>query len=183
MRCDVPSAAFMQIYAVFQSTHLHEVWHNSRSYRIGAGGVSIHTPTWGVTPLFKYPAPMPGVSIHTPTWGVTTLRSYFQTWWKSFNPHTYMRCDCKFIRFYDNGIVSIHTPTWGVTWCNKHGSTRKKVSIHTPTWGVTFLCCRIAYYFLVSIHTPTWGVTCCNIHYLKILYVSIHTPTWGVTLC
>ena len=55
---------------LFQSTHLHEVWQNARSFCLLII-VSIHTPTWGVT---SQPEPLYNlyyVSIHTPTWGVT----------------------------------------------------------------------------------------------------------------
>ena len=34
----------------FQSTHLHEVWHSIFAVAADSIWVSIHTPTWGVTP-------------------------------------------------------------------------------------------------------------------------------------
>ena len=123
---------------------------------------------------------------------------------RSFNPHTYMRCDLTDLVAQHRPHVSIHTPTWGVTLnvpnistslsCfNPHTYMRCdsikiiilfalfRVSIHTPTWGVT------GGYMLgllekeVSIHTPTWGVTNWTMRYTIVTIVSIHTPTWGVT--
>ena len=98
----------------FQSTHLHEVWHRAGSNRADTGSfnphtymrcdrnsnryrfhidVSIHTPTWGVTPPFALLSVWMSVSIHTPTWGVTN----------NINAPI------------EATKVSIHTPTWGVT--------------------------------------------------------------------
>ena len=100
--------------SMFQSTHLHEVWLNrsfvSKRHKgfnphtymrcdtatCGAGTratVSIHTPTWGVTPPFALLSVWMSVSIHTPTWGVTN----------NINAPI------------EATKVSIHTPTWGVT--------------------------------------------------------------------
>ena len=121
---------------MFQSTHLHEVWRyrnvtiqhkhrfnphtymrcdsNSR-HNFTIFGVSIHTPTWGVTPLRSRHSIKQTVSIHTPTWGVTIY-----SWRDDYVFH-----------------VSIHTPTWGVTTYSPTASRISSVSIHTPTWGVT----------------------------------------------
>ena len=100
-------------------------------------GVSIHTPTWGVTLHRGRRTIVIQVSIHTPTWGVTNRRA--------------------------GGIrhtrVSIHTPTWGVTWECKSAYYGNAVSIHTPTWGVTEEWLYGSLVRIVSIHTPTWGVT------------------------
>ena len=38
--------------------------------------ISIHTPTQGVTYLFKQPLPKIPISIHTPTQGVTAVHMY-----------------------------------------------------------------------------------------------------------
>ena len=105
------------------------------------------------------------VSIHTPTWGVTKDNLIDQTayefqsthlhevwqWFlwnskalESFNPHTYMRCDCVRSISKSGGSVSIHTPTWGVTGIPCGYLRVSEVSIHTPTWGVTL--CWITYY-------------------------------------
>ncbi len=56
---------------------------------------------------------------------------------KSFNPHTYMRCDVTQILIRNFLYVSIHTPTWGVTMMVANTKGTATVSIHTPTWGVT----------------------------------------------
>ena len=78
--------------------------------------VSIHTPTWGVTPCNQNSDGGLQVSIHTPTWGVTHGGSGIVINIKR---------------------VSIHTPTWGVTHLIFHPLAHGHVSIHTPTWGVT----------------------------------------------
>ena len=121
-------------------------------------GVSIHTPTWGVTMVGETSTYNGSVSIHTPTWGVTVcnrkrahqhkfqsthlhevwhLKISLQTHKKSFNPHTYMRCDENKGVKWVKGFVSIHTPTWGVTDDQRQLLWLYAVSIHTPTWGVT----------------------------------------------
>ena len=123
-----------------------------------ACGVSIHTPTWGVTVdyflgfffwLFQ------STHLHEvwlePSNGRYTsacfnphtymrcdqMASLYIPDLYGFNPHTYMRCD-----FYENitlacESVSIHTPTWGVTNSRSYSIGAGGVSIHTPTWGVT----------------------------------------------
>ena len=82
--------------STFQSTHLHEVWLSFLCMSMHATNVSIHTPTWGVTPVRSHPVLRSWVSIHTPTWGVTSWGEEVNGEWK----------------------VSIHTPTWGVTLRN-----------------------------------------------------------------
>ena len=71
MRCDLHIIDLKYGKGVFQSTHLHEVWHHRQSHGTYQLGVSIHTPTWGVTWIKNICFPRRGVSIHTPTWGVT----------------------------------------------------------------------------------------------------------------
>ena len=92
MRCDASRTDSRSRLLVFQSTHLHEVWllwddnkenvccFNPHTYMrcdtvypIGFHPivVSIHTPTWGVTPVKLVSVNPVFVSIHTPTWGVT----------------------------------------------------------------------------------------------------------------
>ena len=63
---------FKYLILKFQSTHLHEVWLRDVILH-KKGNVSIHTPTWGVTPKVKCTLDLSEVSIHTPTWGVTHL--------------------------------------------------------------------------------------------------------------
>ena len=142
---------------LFQSTHLHEVWHklgtvssclasfNPHTYmRCDLRDIRSHSFAW--------------VSIHTPTWGVTEKAPTWNTYQKfqsthlhevwqrtfsllssrsSFNPHTYMRCDNLVAALIYACKVSIHTPTWGVTVYYAYNWAYPSVSIHTPTWGVT----------------------------------------------
>ena len=166
------------------------------------GGVSIHTPTWGVT-LRCVPAMMSGrfqsTHLHEvwpPLSNLASAPSGFNphTYMRcdlststgskaksSFNPHTYMRCDSRVIRKTIKLWVSIHTPTWGVT--------ERKTRIVSPNKSFnphTYMRCdfhraNVPPLYRVSIHTPTWGVTI-NIHTFTLYsWVSIHTPTWGVT--
>ena len=80
---------------MFQSTHLHEVWHIMEiilSEKTKFQSTHLHE-VW----LRYFLQSLLGliVSIHTPTWGVTwcvTEKGHTNT---SFNPHTYMRCDSK----------------------------------------------------------------------------------------
>ena len=142
------------------------------------------------------------VSIHTPTWGVTTrsttstvpvsfqsthLHEVWPFWifaisdTKSFNPHTYMRCDVRSARMLEFIVVSIHTPTCGVTI--PRSNTRADGWSFNPH---TYMRCDRSpknnrCNWLVSIHTPTWGVTRNHICQKDAKSVSIHTPTWGVT--
>ena len=121
---------------MFQSTHLHEVWHcygkrtsieesfNPHTYMRCDVVRSLRTRCYRV-------------SIHTPTWGVTSWSSKSSRRSNSFNPHTYMRCDGNWKKKSDQPNVSIHTPTWGVTSEQLQTNRIPQVSIHTPTWGVT----------------------------------------------
>ena len=99
---------------MFQSTHLHEVWHamdKVNNYKLN-------------------------VSIHTPTWGVTSTRGQYRGNRKFQSTHlheVWQQANC-LTREHN---VSIHTPTWGVTDCRRKESHSCMVSIHTPTWGVT----------------------------------------------
>ena len=135
MRCDFCWFLSPLLFFLFQSTHLHEVWQhynknqwdyncfNPHTYMrcdlateqvFPTEEVSIHTPTWGVTIGGMTQYIEFDVSIHTPTWGVTLSRRDSKDP-KSFNPHTYMRCDEILKEYEFNRLVSIHTPTWGVT--------------------------------------------------------------------
>ena len=98
----------------FQSTHLHEVWLRDVILH-KKGNVSIHTPTWGVTPKVKCTLDLSEVSIHTPTWGVTlSLRD--NIWSVTFqSTHLHEVWLFVSVRWYCSCEVSIHTPTWGVT--------------------------------------------------------------------
>ena len=98
---------------LFQSTHLHEVWH--RIQYIGSYHRCFNPHTYMRCDAFMSSINVASsVSIHTPTWGVTrsvlviSSESKFQsthlhevwlfwynvvTYFRGFNPHTYMRCD------------------------------------------------------------------------------------------
>ena len=100
----------------FQSTHLHEVWLDDVPFLTENFAVSIHTPTWGVTSTTvtsTINAKFQSTHLHE-VWHYqdTTRRNYTQfqsthlheVWpgkrvsrqsTRSFNPHTYMRCDKK----------------------------------------------------------------------------------------
>ena len=95
--------------------HTHEGCDFERPSVDAKTGVSIHTPTKGVTVLSSYIYRTLIVSIHTPTKGVTLF----------LRP-------CKPII-----LVSIHTPTKGVTYFFTRHINKSSVSIHTPTKGVT----------------------------------------------
>ncbi len=145
----------------FQSTHLHEVWQNKSNKTCRIKSFNPHTyMRCDSNPKLLFLAKH--VSIHTPTWGVTPVRArvsrvrttfqstHLHEVWLSvgfwvrycffcFNPHTYMRCDDETWFKIKDEIVSIHTPTWGVTSMPINNLNKRLVSIHTPTWGVTQL--------------------------------------------
>ena len=144
----------------FQSTHLHEVWLRDVILH-KKGNVSIHTPTWGVTPKVKCTLDLSEVSIHTPTWGVTFLREY-EAWLRQ---------------------VSIHTPTWGVTIEGKqYVDTTVFQSTHLHevwlliVWTIRLIRCFNPHTYM---RCDPSGLQKCR----TISKVSIHTPTWGVTVC
>ena len=60
------------VIRVFQSTHPRRVWHRQKFGKSGTG-VSIHTPTQGVTKVYEILGRFKKVSIHTPTQGVTYI--------------------------------------------------------------------------------------------------------------
>ena len=115
-------------------------------------GVSIHTPTQGVTESFNWWGCICDVSIHTPTQGVTMVNGaayhngQFQSthprrvWHRGkssrtgvygFNPHTHAGCDITADVDADGLYVSIHTPTQGVTPMKlPHCARRKFQSTH-----------------------------------------------------
>ena len=187
----------------FQSTHLHEVWLRDVILH-KKGNVSIHTPTWGVTPKVKCTLDLSEVSIHTPTWGVTlSLRD--NIWSVTFqSTHLHEVWLFVSVRWYCSCEVSIHTPTWGVTFLREYEAWLRQVSIHTPTWGVTiegkqyvdttvFQSTHLHEVWLLIVWTIRL-IRCFNPHtYMRcdpsglqkcrtISKVSIHTPTWGVTM-
>ena len=123
---------------LFQSTHPRRVWHlgiefvkgwhgcfnphthEGCDYCNGSNmllylGVSIHTPTKGVTTHTLRCCGHFAVSIHTPTKGVTGCTHRLKSVWLSFNPHTHEGCDKVMEAYNKFEKVSIHTPTKGVT--------------------------------------------------------------------
>ena len=166
---------------MFQSTHLHEVWHR---------WTSIVTDTLCFNP-------------HT-YMRCDHLRTARLKRTHGFNPHTYMRCDPTNGTSVGSFDVSIHTPTWGVTTKPATKSLQHAVSIHTPTWGVTkrwnldqkdpkFQSTHLHEVWLYPwwLHRSLWlcfnphtYMRCdlhCIVYHIFKFYVSIHTPTWGVT--
>ena len=135
MRCDfhlfLPSWSFL---CFNPHTYMRcDGWHSSCYHFIV---VSIHTPTWGVTCIFSR-------FCRSVLFQSTHLHEVWHCRWrdltvsKSFNPHTYMRCD----------LTTATSPNWELGF-NPHTYMRcdnriqsiriyLKVSIHTPTWGVT----------------------------------------------
>ena len=70
MRCDfMPPGLGKLLWCFNPHTYMRcdmHTWHNANATK-----VSIHTPTWGVTPWYLSYLNICKVSIHTPTWGVT----------------------------------------------------------------------------------------------------------------
>ena len=166
---------------LFQSTHLHEVWHSAKRTKHQSSSFNPHTymrcdNIWSVTNGLYH-----AVSIHTPTWGVTFCR-FLMYDTKGFNPHTYMRCDIKSSksRLRMTGF-NPHTYMrcdvcwdWLAIW--------KAVSIHTPTWGVTKLILLLTTLIITFQSTHLHEVWLYSVNDLgRSGVVSIHTPTWGVT--
>ena len=78
-------------------------------------GISIHTPTQGVTWSYHNPYFDHVISIHTPTQGVTVkllIKKYILT---NFNPHSHAGSDTVKALLDEWDGISIHTPTQGVT--------------------------------------------------------------------
>ena len=100
-----------------------------------------------------------GVSIHTPTKGVTLHPSTSSQSVASFNPHTHEGCDTKAVPFIGDSLsFNPHTHE-GCDLKKLNVKIKRYVSIHTPTKGVTFKILVLTVPVAVSIHTPTKGVT------------------------
>ena len=125
---------------------------------------------------------MKGISIHTPTKGVTALICTPSSTYKNFNPHSHEGSDV-FVASAGSlpNIISIHTPTKGVTNMPFQFIVNYIISIHTPTKGVTIVKNVCECLSGISIHTPTKGVTNLVAVELFAKGISIHTPTKGVT--
>ena len=114
MRCDTFRSYWASSVFMFQSTHLHEVWHGQQAADAEYKRFNPHTymrcdqSTICTNQHWT-------VSIHTPTWGVTLFTSYLllSTMFQSTHLHE----------------------VWQTSTSNRARS--RQVSIHTPTWGVT----------------------------------------------
>ena len=167
---------------MFQSTHLHEVWHCRFALLLPKMPVSIHTPTWGVTCMSSI---------------VCKFRSF-----QSTHLHEVWLCDRRSIRLY--GAVSIHTPTWGVTlqtWIiTQQEKSFQSTHLH-EVWPTTTSGQPLPLKFQSTHLHEVWPnkqrtytlPMCFNPHtYMRCDFislwrycsckVSIHTPTWGVTI-
>ena len=135
--CDSPKKSGSSTYRPFQSTHPHRVWRVFPAFYSYVLGVSIHTPTQGVTiekgkrrwnlwfqsthPRRVWPWSLRclcnnvlSFNPHTHA-GCDTGEPESSFTVKCFNPHTHAGCDKHGQQFFFRRIVSIHTPTQGVT--------------------------------------------------------------------
>ena len=142
---------------LFQSTHLHEVWHKGACI-LNQRLVSIHTPTWGVTKCQMISREYQSVSIHTPTWGVTSKIS-LQTRRKKFQSTHLHEV------WLNIGSASSKVSAFQSTHLHEVWLYRRKIQIRRSSFNPhTYMRCDIwsvtnGLYHAVSIHTPTWGVT------------------------
>ena len=92
MRCDRKDLFLSSQFSSF-NPHTYMRCDTGSKPSVASGYVSIHTPTWGVTPLM--------LELHLTVGGFnphTYMRCDLVTWnnhiaINGFNPHTYMRCD------------------------------------------------------------------------------------------
>ena len=181
MRCDINLVFIRNLILLFQSTHLHEVWH--WSFVLGTRPLRFQSThlhevwlflqkrifiqiTFQSTHLhevwltFRFHSCLfRCVSIHTPTWGVTYNSFCLRFHFYSFNPHTYMRCDTVSVADFDitSSFQSTHLhEVWLANCC---------IVVNLRSFNPhTYMRCDIVYLvspvkYHVSIHTPTWGVT------------------------
>ena len=162
--------------------HTHEGcdFHN-RIFLMLLQGFNPHTHE-GCDKLTTDSEPNCGVSIHTPTKGVTFVRFESQIPYFQFQSTHPRRVWLK--AAVSSGAVRVFQSTHPRrVWLSYRFNVCyfQVVSIHTPTKGVTKLRCDKSKELRVSIHTPTKGVTQMPFVQYKALHVSIHTPTKGVT--
>ena len=164
--------------------HTHAGCDSSRFGHIHCFIVSIHTPTQGVTQIFK---PRNG--------------SFY-----SFNPHTHAGCDsAASLQVPVLFIVSIHTPTQGVTIGNPNGTLMEYMFQSTHPRRV-WLWSIWVFNYIVSFN-PHTHAGCVSVQQreqpilqgfnphthagcdtskgfqIRLSIVSIHTPTQDVTFC
>ena len=195
MRCDTFRSYWASSVFMFQSTHLHEVWHgqqaadaeykrfNPHTYmRCDQSTictnqhwtVSIHTPTWGVTLFTSY-------LLLSTMFQSTHLHEVWQSWqwmlwtYNSFNPHTYMRCDKQALAIAQEAdkFQSTHLhEVWpgGFHLFFRLGSFNPHTYMRCDSYKVTE-----KFGESVSIHTPTWGVTAIIFKFLcSVWFQSTH---------
>ena len=141
----------------FQSTHLHEVWPKLTSIVLASTSFNPHT-YMRCDANSENKERKQWVSIHTPTWGVTPTGESFSTTLR-FNPHTYMRCDK--MEFPTNAYLLGFNPH---TYMRCDSKPIKKADISKCFNPHTYMRCdynnrKDGKWHRVSIHTPTWGVT------------------------
>ncbi len=126
--------------------HSHAGSDMQRSSASAVDGISIHTPTQGVTRvhikrklLHFYFNPHSHAGSDTALTVLIFSPSYF-------NPHSHAGSDlAKIFWVRQNNPISIHTPTQGVTDIPKEQEEKFMISIHTPTQGVTNKYIKIPY--------------------------------------
>ena len=121
MRCDIKIGNMPCIAFLFQSTHLHEVWHRTWPYKSCM--------------VFRF-------NPHT-YMRCDPICLYSLTTMYCFNPHTYMRCDI--IKAVEYGLmIKFQSTHLHEVWLHRHvyHPGFLIVSIHTPTWGVTVGTCK-----------------------------------------
>ena len=113
--CDAGYIAPHTFEETFQSTHPRRVWLLQLFHQIVRTGVSIHTPTKGVT-YFWFPSYYFTLLFQSTHPRRVWLRlSCLPTCSVCFNPHTHEGCDLANPVISAISLVSIHTPTKGVT--------------------------------------------------------------------
>ena len=195
---------FLSRFVLFQSTHPRRVWH-FLALRGGFGvGVSIHTPTKGVTLKQKQGDISEYVSIHTPTKGVTAEDWYHRPYIHCFNPHTHEGCDCShhfrprsatlFQSTHPRRVWRIRLSHILLPVCfNPHThegcdleirrnpySLKEFQSTHPRrVWRQATYMHSHRYQFQSTHPRRVWHIA--NEENAREIFVSIHTPTKGVT--
>ena len=95
-RCDLQMMPLMEVFHLFQSTHLREVRLHYTPFLFLIDIISIHAPTRGATIFALDTFPILDISIHAPTRGATLWLLLMHLSFQHFNPRTYERCDCNF---------------------------------------------------------------------------------------
>ena len=145
------------------------------------GGVSIHTPTWGVTSNSMYcviPPMFQSTHLHE-VWHRSVGR-YVQRL-ASFNPHTYMRCDNYFLHS-SRLLLKFQSTHLHEVWHLQQKVYNMLNSFNPHTY---MRCDSIPILLAVSLacFNPHTYMRCDHKerHKSQSTHVSIHTPTWGVT--